>query len=342
MQKITKTFLILSLVASSALLAEDETYSNDGAKIFGLSSLESLMLGNTNVDLTNRAIASLGLSQAGEITPFALIGGGYTKYKVGSGAKLKSKDFNFVVGTGYNFDNSIAGWFFQYGRGNYKGKDSGVHEDGDWYKNSSKQNNYNYGIGLFDKTFIGDAYVDGALHLGKAKVNLKDSYKDEEGKDQIKDAYNASYYGTNIGLGYILGNGERNSFDTSLRYLYNQVNAKNRWLNDEEIKIKRINSNRLQLAEQYKFIANDYLTLRAGAMFEYEFTAKSKLSGTDEDGDAFTVPDMKVKGASYTGELGVELTPFGSNKNTSIDLNAKGYGGKKQGASGNIALKYSF
>lgn len=296
--------------------------------------LASLMLANQNADLVvNGVISKLNPMPLGDITPFALANGGHTKYKTNSSKNnIKSNDFNFVAGVGYNFDNTIAGWFFEYGKGKekYKNKNEfSIKGDG-----TAKA----YGIGLFSKSFIGDAYLDASLHLGRADVEFNTSSYTKNGYAYNPNyKHNTSYYGAHAGVGYVAGKGEANSFDTSMKFFYNHLNGKNQTIEDQKYKFKAVNSSRLQVGENYKFVANEYLALNAGAAYEYEFSAKAKAKT-----DGYNIKSANTKGSTYVGELGVSITPFEDKTNSSIDLNVKGYTGKKEGVSGGINFKYNF
>lgn len=317
---------------SPNLQVDNDSLAN--LKPLNQARLASLMLANQNADLVvNGVISKLNPMPLGDITPFALANGGHTKYKTNSSKNnIKSNDFNFVAGVGYNFDNTIAGWFFEYGKGKekYKNKNEfSIKGDG-----TAKA----YGIGLFSKSFIGDAYLDASLHLGRADVEFNTSSYTKNGYAYNPNyKHNTSYYGAHAGVGYVAGKGEANSFDTSMKFFYNHLNGKNQTIEDQKYKFKAVNSSRLQVGENYKFVANEYLALNAGAAYEYEFSAKAKAKT-----DGYNIKSANTKGSTYVGELGVSITPFEDKTNSSIDLNVKGYTGKKEGVSGGINFKYNF
>lgn len=314
----------------------EEEFEVDEEELARLSSIYQARLASiTTLNqasnlIINSALHSLEPTKFGDIIPFAAIEGGKSKYK--DDGKLTNKHLNLIAGAGYSFDESVFGWFFEYGRNKYEAKnsffDGTIRGDGKAYYQ---------GVGLLGKSYFGNTYLDGSLRYGRAKTSYHTNDVVSSSGVSANFTKRQSYMGAHLGLGYKVEN-VANTFDTSIKGIYTTLGKQNKTIDDEKFKFDRINSTRLRLAEDYTYNVNKNVGLKAGLAYEYEFSAKAKGSV-----DGIKTKNQSLKGSTYLASLGLALHPFNSgDKNKVIEIGGKGYLGKQKGGSGNIQFTYNF
>lgn len=302
-------------------------------------NLAGLMAVNAGADLGIRGIYTiLEPTKLGEIIPFGTFEGYHDKY---SKAHTKNNGYNFVVGHGYSFDESVIGWFFEYGKSHYK-----THNTYSAVGNLSelrfkgRGNTTHYGIGMLGKKYFDDFYLETSVRYGKVKNDFSTSSWTKANYGATNPDFNtqSNYWGGHLGTGYIYKANDTNKFDTSLRYIHAEVQKSHATLDESKVNFNKMKSNRIQVGEEYTYDASKYLSLVASGTYEYEFSGKAKGNI-----DGYDIKSATMKGSTGIGTLGVMITPFnGGDKNKTIDLGVSGYSGARKGISGNIGFKYNF
>ena len=265
---------------------------------------------------------------------FGAISGGDTRYK--SGSHVDVKGVSLVAGLSKGMRNAdgtlMLGGFFEAGSGNYDSYNSfadagNVHAKGD--------NRY-YGLGVLARQdFASGVYVEGSARFGK----LKNDYRSTDLVDALGNptSYNQrkTYYGLHAGLGYVLplASGE---IDLYGRYLLTHQQSSSHVIAGDLYHFDGMDSHRTRLGVVYHHRLSEQASFKIGTAWEYEFDGKVKGS---VHGKGITAPD--IKGCTGILDVGFKLQPS-QNKAMSVDVGLQGYAGKREGLTGNVALKYAF
>ena len=275
---------------------------------------------------------ALAAAQSG-VNGFGGISGGKTRHK--SGSHVDVKGVNLLLGAATNLPNSagnlMLGGFFEAGWGNYDSFNSFTNGN----VKASGDNRY-YGAGVLARQdFASKLYVEGSARAGKLDNDYASSDLVDGFGNTASYKLKKAYYGLHLGVGYQLpvGTGE---VDFSAKYLFTQQKGGDTVVAGDTYSFKSINSQRSRLGAMYKHPLNANATLKLGAAWEHEFDGKAKAS---VHGVNLATPE--IKGSSAVLEAGISYKPQ-SNSKLSIEAGVQGYAGKRQGATGNVAVKYLF
>lgn len=273
--------------------------------------------------------------EVGTLTPIFITDGGLYKYD--SGSHIRSRDYRTMLGARYQFlDNFYAGLAIEYGRSNYD-----TYNKFNSAKVNGNGNTHNYGASLFSKyTYalnIGELYADTAFRFGRTSTDFK-SHDIITGSG-ITAKYNsdANYVGGLVGTGFIYALNDTSSFDSSAHYFYDQLRSDSIVIDGDKVNFKRATSSRVQLKERYNYKINNMATLYLGGLYEYEFDSKANVNTA---GISINAPS--VKGSTEGVELGVKAPPFVKNKALTLNMNVRGYTGKREGGSLSLSVNYDF
>ena len=144
-----------------------------------------------------------------------------------------------------------------------------------------------------------------------------------------------AYYGLHAGLGYVLplASGE---IDLYGRYLLTHQQSSSHVIAGDLYHFDGMDSHRTRLGVVYLHRLSEQASFKIGTAWEYEFDGKVKGS---VHGKGITAPD--IKGSTGILDVGFKLQPS-QNKAMSVDVGLQGYAGKREGLTGNVALKYAF
>ena len=275
---------------------------------------------------------ALAAAQSG-VNGFGGISGGKIRHK--SGSHVDVKGVNLLLGAATNLPNSagnlMLGGFFEAGWGNYDSFNSFTNGN----VKASGDNRY-YGAGVLARQdFASKLYVEGSARAGKLDNDYASSDLVDGFGNTASYKLNKAYYGLHLGVGYQLpvGTGE---VDFSAKYLFTQQKGGDTVVAGDTYSFKSINSQRSRLGAMYKHPLNANATLKLGAAWEHEFDGKAKAS---VHGVNLATPE--IKGSSAVLEAGISYKPQANSK-LSIEAGVQGYAGKRQGATGNVAVKYLF
>lgn len=265
--------------------------------------------------------------------PFAMLSAQHNRYN--SSSHIKSNDFLLIGGLSYQQSNLTAGAFVEGGLGNYDTYNSfynaaDVKGDGD--------NRY-YGLGLLGRyDFDNGLYADVSLRFGRNRNKFDTNDIQNIATGQFAN-YNvtSNYVSAHIGTGYIMQLNDKNQLDLSAKYLWTQLNGKDVNIAGDNIHFDSINSHRARLNATLNHQYSNTLALNAGLGYEYEFDSKARATTYG----IYSIEAPSVRGGTGIVSIGVNIKPT-TNQRLSLEINASGYGGKREGVGTSIRINYAF
>lgn len=291
---------------------------------------------NSGADL----LVSSGITSMSKVTSaednaiFGAMSGGSMRYDTGSHADVKG--YNFALGMGKAVANNAGrltfGTFVEYGYGDYTSYlDNGVRGDG--------KTKY-YGVGVLarqdDKSGV---YYEGSLRYGRMDA---DYASNDLGTAGVHSSYDSSsaYYGAHLGIGKVTGLNDTTKADVYAKLLYTHQNGDSVTLqgegNGEVYDFDAVDSTRARVGARVSKAYSERGTGYVGLAYEYEFDGEARATVK-----GFSTPAPSIKGSSGLVELGYILQPQGVNDPT-INIGLQGWGGKKQGFTGNVDFVWTF
>ena len=300
--------------------------------------LASVAFINSGADL----LAGSGVSNAvtaaggGKAEMFGAMSGGSMRYETGSHADVHG--YNLALGVGKAVANKAGqltfGPFVEYGHGNYTSYlDSGVRGDG---------NTKYYGIGLLARQDnASGVYYEGSLRCGRMDADYASGdMVSALGKVRTEYDSSSAYYGAHFGVGKMTKLNENTKADVYAKLLYTHQRGDSIVLQGagagEEYDFDAVDSTRARigarLSKDYGQRGSGYV----GVAYEYEFEGEVRATVK-----GFSTPSPSIKGSSGLLELGYILQPKAANDPV-INIGLQGWGGKKQGFTGNVNFVWTF
>ena len=305
---------------------------NPQTKSLSEGRIGSLAFINQSADL----IAGQGMQDAlqasknGNSQSFGSLSGGNSRYKSGSHVDVKGASLLVGAATGLSTGNGqlTLGGFFEAGKGDYDSHNSFANAAS---VNGSGDSNY-YGLGLLARQDLPSRlYLEGSLRAGKVEHDYHSRDLIDALGNSARYSSNKAYYGAHLGLGYLLG-----SLDLYGKYLWARQGAQTQNISGDDYHFAAIDSQRLRLGARYTHVLGENRSLYAGAAWEHEFDGKANASV-----HGYKLDTPSIKGDSGIFELGLRFQP-GQNQALSLEAGLQGYVGKREGFSGNVAMKYRF
>ena len=288
--------------------------------------------------LVGSGIASMTAATSAEDGAiFGAMGGGSMRYKTGSYADVKG--YNLAMGFGKAVTNNAGkltfGPFIEYGKGEYTSHlDGGIRGDG---------NTKYYGIGVLARQDNNSGvYYEGSLRYGRRDADYGSGDMIGAGGSKVYSSYDSSsaYYGVHLGIGKVNKLNDATKADVYAKFMYTHQNGDSVALrgegNGEVYDFDAVDSTRVRAGARVSKAYNNRGTGYAGLAYEYEFDGEAKATVL-----GFSTPSPSIKGSSGLLELGYILQPKGVN-DPAIDINLQGWGGKKQGFTGNVNFVWKF
>lgn len=310
-----------------------EAKGRDNSKALVEGQSASLAFVNQGADLiTGKGISNALLASSnssGDAAGFGAISVGSSRYKTGSHVDVDGS--SLLVGSAIKKEALLFGAFFEAGWGSYDSRNSfasgSVHGDGD--------TNYRGG-GLISRYDITDSlYLDGSVRLGKASTDFS-THDIEINGEKVRYDSDSLYYGAHIGGGYTLTLDEKQAIELRSQYLWTHQEGDDITTTKDRYQFNGADSHRVRVMAQYSYTLASHITPYAGLGYEYEFDGKSSatISGIKTD-------ETSLQGSTGIIELGAKSTAlYGTN--LYLDINAKGYLGKREGVQGEFNVIYAF
>ena len=294
---------------------------------------------NSGADmLAGSGIASMSEATSAEDGAiFGVMGGGSMRYKTGSYADVKG--YNLAMGFGKAVNNNAGrltfGPFIEYGKGEYTSHlDDGIRGDG---------NTKYYGVGVLARQDNNSGvYYEGSLRYGRMDADYASGDMIGALGSKVYSSYDSSsaYYGAHIGIGKVNKLNDTTKADVYAKFMYTHQNGDSIALRGEgagEVyDFDAVDSTRVRVGARVSKAYNNRGTGYAGLAYEYEFDGEAKATVL-----GFSTPSPSIKGSSGLLELGYILQAKGAN-DPAIDINLQGWGGKKQGFTGNVNFVWKF
>ncbi|WP_293717865.1 autotransporter domain-containing protein [uncultured Phascolarctobacterium sp.] len=291
---------------------------------------------NSGADLlVGNGIKSMSeVASAEDSAIFGAMSGGSMRYDTGSHADVKG--YNFALGMGKAVVNNAGkltfGPFVEYGYGDYTSYlDNGVRGDG--------KTKY-YGVGVLARQDNNSGvYYEGSLRYGRMDA---DYASNDLGTAGVHSSYDSSsaYYGAHLGIGKVTELNESTKADVYAKLLYTHQNGDSVTLqgegNGEVYDFDAVDSTRARVGARVSKAYSERGTGYVGLAYEYEFDGEARATVK-----GFSTPSPSIQGSSGLLELGYILQPKGVNDPT-INIGLQGWGGKKQGVTGNVNFVWTF
>ena len=294
------------------------------------ASIAMLTTGNDHVV---NAIEGLGLyrnTSAGEVSTFASMGGGSSRYKTGS--HVDTNSWNCTLAVGKNIEKKDGtmeyGLFAEYGRGNYTLHMDGVEDGG------SGHTHYTGGGLLMKWTNSHDVYTEASFRMGNMKDKTSNILHDGAANAYGYDT-NAKYRGGHFGIGKICREEGGTKLEIYGKYFYNQREGINFAAGADQYSLDEVRSRVLRAGFRYS-TSDKKWNRYGGVAFDREFGGKANgtVNGT-------AIRSASIKGGTLRGEFGYcrEATKTNPWK---TDISLFGFTGKRNGFGGSVAVEYHF
>ena len=150
----------------------------------------------------------------------------------------------------------------------------------------------------------------------------------------------SAYYGAHLGIGKVTRVNDSTKADIYAKLLYTHQNGDSVTLggagNGEVYDFDAVNSTRGRVGARVSKAYGDHGSGYVGVAYEYEFDGEARATVK-----GFSTPSPSIKGSSGLLELGYILQPKAANDPT-INIGLQGWGGKKQGFTGNVNFVWTF
>ena len=315
-------------------------FTNGKATAQSKSPVETQLAAAAFINSGADTVAGSGIASAVQVAGsggaemFGAMSGGSMRYKSGSYADVQG--YNMALGLAKAVDNNAGkltyGSLLEYGWGNYTSHlDSGIRADG-----STKY----YGIGLLARQDNNSGvYYEGSLRYGRMDA---DYASNDLGTAGVHSSYDSSsvYYGAHLGIGKVTELNDTTKADVYAKLLYTHQNGDSVTLqgegNGEEYDFDAVDSTRARVGARVSKAYSERGTGYVGLAYEYEFDGEARATVK-----GFSTPSPSIKGSSGLLELGYILQPKGVN-DPNINIGLQGWGGKKQGVTGNVNFVWTF
>ncbi|MBQ9293230.1 MAG: autotransporter outer membrane beta-barrel domain-containing protein [Campylobacter sp.] len=309
------------------------TSTNDQTKIFSearLGGLGALWQGQYLIaNHLDRVIPDA----FSELFPYAITEG-YDK-RFNTGSHVDTRGFNANAGFASKGTNSSGeftmGPFLDYGFSNYDAYlDDGTHGDG---------KNYYIGGGFFGKQENNSgSYFEATFRIGQLVTEFNGDLTLNGVRENYDFDLKSTYYAFHAGLGKVYDLNANNNLDIYGRFFYTHIESADTTLNGTKTEFDAVQSKKIRLGfkDDYKF--NENHAIYAGAAYEYEFDSKASgrvlVLGSNTE-----MKQPSLRGSTGIGEIGYE---YKKDETLKFDVGVKGYVGKQEGVSAQMAISIAF
>ena len=328
-----------SFVKAEGLIKQDTTdkkitltitkvSSNEQALVIGESRAAATVFTNQGSEIIETGLDALARDNDKDTKVFAALYGNASEFATGSHVKVNG--WSGMVGVGKtNADGLTVGAFFENGEGNYRTYNT---VDGDFMRGDGEAC-YNGGGFLVRKDNANGVYTEASLRAGNLQNELRNAVL--AGDKLAGYDIDTFYYGVHVGIGKVIPRGnDGDSIDVYGKFIYTHHDSENFKIDGDEFHFDSVDSERLRLGFRINEVQTNKLAMYYGAAWEYEFggDADNKVVGYD-----LSTPSLG--GSTVIGEIGAH---YKASEKWSFDLNARAYGGQRDGFSGSVQANYSF
>ncbi|MBP5778362.1 MAG: autotransporter domain-containing protein, partial [Campylobacter sp.] len=309
------------------------TSTNDQTKIFSearLGALGALWQGQYLIaNHLDRVIPDA----FSELFPYAITES-YDK-RFNTGSHVDTRGFNANAGFASKDTNSSGeftmGPFLDYGFSNYDAYlDDGTHGDG---------KNYYIGGGFFGKQENNSgSYFEATFRIGQLVTEFNGDLTLNGVSKNYDFDLKSTYYAFHAGLGKVYNLNANNNLDIYGRFFYTHIESADNTINGTKTEFDAVQSKKIRLGfkDDYKF--NENHAIYAGAAYEYEFDAKAGgrvlVLGSNAE-----MKQPSLRGSTGIGEIGYQ---YKKDETLKFDVGVKGYVGKQEGVSAQMAISIAF
>ena len=150
----------------------------------------------------------------------------------------------------------------------------------------------------------------------------------------------SAYYGAHLGIGKVTELDDSAKADIYAKLLYTHQRGDSVTLQGqgarEEYDFDAVDSTRARVGARVSKAYGERGSGYVGVAYEYEFDGEARAAVK-----GFSTPSPSIKGSSGLLELGYILQPKAAN-DPAINIGLQGWGGKKQGFTGNVNFVWTF
>lgn len=264
---------------------------------------------------------------------FAAMHGAQSRYDVNSGLKINGWNEIFGVGEKKRFRAGDFAYsvFYESGSGNYRTYNQFADE---FFRGDGSLTYHGGGAAVRLQKKDG-VYYEGSLRAGTIHSDLDNALQDSSGRSYGYDD-RSTYYGAHVGIGKIWALNEHKELNVYGKFFHTYVEGDDVTIAGDRFSFDSITSDRLRIGAEIMTNKQNPWSVAYGLAYEYEFNGDSiMLAGP------FSIQSESLQGGTVIGKLGLryqngEASPW------AVDLNVQGYGGQRDGCSGNIMVTYMF
>ncbi|MDA3048620.1 hypothetical protein, partial [Campylobacter sp. JMF_08 NE1] len=268
-----------------------------------------------------------------ELFPYVIFEGYDKRYNTGS--HVDSLGFNANAGLAGKAPNSkgefTMGIFIEYGNVDYDAYlDDGTKGSGDAYY---------AGVGAFGKQEnTTGSYYEGSFRVGQLTTNF-DGTLNFNGVSKYYDwGIDSTYYAVHVGGGKIVPLSESNDLDFYARYFYTHIDAADIKIDGADTHFDALQSHKIRAGLQDNFKIDEHNKFFVGLAGEYEFSSEAGGRFIVPNGSTGEMLSPDLKGLTGIGEIGYQY----KTETLKFDAGVKGYAGKQEGVSAQMALSIAF
>jgi hypothetical protein len=268
---------------------------------------------------------------------FATLDYGSLRYHTGSRIAIQGHHLIAGVALGHRFAVSrlTTAIFLEYGDGD--------HDTANRFASGKVKGSGNVryqGVGLLARSDFDDGmYLEGSVRGGEVDIDYRtnDLWDYWGHRVSVEYATKNGYVGAHLGIGKTWVVNETDSLDTHVQGLWTRQGSETATITTGEVlEFDRIESRRLRFGVRYEHALSGGVKAYAGLGYDREFSGKARAT---TQGYRIDVP--KLKGDTGIVELGLRATPR-PGQPLHLDFGLRGYAGKREGATGNLRMSYSF